>query len=33
VAGAIQVGMEAVQFTDAAGLARDLEKLGLLEPA
>ena len=33
VAGAIQVGMEAVQFTDAASLARDLEKLGLLEPA
>jgi len=33
VAGAIRMGMEAVQFSDAASLARELVRLGLMEAA
>ena len=32
VEGARRVGMEALQFSDASSLERDLERLRLLEP-
>ncbi len=33
VEGARRIGMEAVQFSDAATLRRDLERLGLMDPS